>query len=67
MYNWNTDTTKLLKNKKKYAIWKLNQLINFGLNGEKIDLRSAKKYWSELSLDPKRKRFLDFVLWDKQS
>ena len=35
MYNWNTDTTTLRKNPEKYQIWRLEQLINFGLNGEK--------------------------------
>ncbi len=67
MYNWNTDITTLRKNPSKFAIWKLNQLINFGLNGEKINLKLAKKYWNNLSLDPKRKNFLNYALWGKLS
>jgi len=61
MYNWNTDTTQLKKDPEKYAIWRLEQLINFGLNGEKIKLSELRKYWSQLDLDPRRKQVLE--LW----
>ena len=63
MYNWNIDIKTLSKDKEKYTIWKLNQLINFGLNGEKLDLEQVKKYWDKLSLDPKRKKFLSLLIW----
>lgn len=65
MYNWNTDLSKLGKN--LLTIWKLNQLINYGLNGEKIDLKLVKKYWNKLTLDPKRKKFLALLIWQKLS
>lgn len=58
MYNWSVDTTQLKKNPEKYTIWKLEQLINFGLNGEKINSTELKKYWHKLHLDPKRKKVL---------
>ena len=67
MYNWNTDTSKWNKKSDSYQIWKLEQLINFGLNGKKLDLKSTKKYWRKLSLDPQRKKFLELILWQKQS
>ncbi len=60
MYNWNTDITSLKKDPENFKIWQLEQLINFGLNGEKIDLKELKKYWSQLSLDPKRKWVIEF-------
>lgn len=62
MYNWNIDTTTLKKNPQKYAIWRLEQLVNFGLNGEKIKVSDLKKYWSFLNLDPQRKQVLEFWL-----
>ena len=37
MYNWNTDTKELEKNPEEYTIWKLEQLINYGLDGEKLN------------------------------
>ncbi|MCX6791601.1 MAG: hypothetical protein NT149_01015 [Candidatus Gottesmanbacteria bacterium] len=62
MYNWNTPKEHLQPSKQT-TVWKLNQLINFGLNGEKIDFKLVRKYWKELSLDPKRKSFIHFLLW----
>jgi hypothetical protein len=61
MYNWSIDTTTLKKNPEKYHVWRLEQLINFGLNGEKIEMAQLRKYWSQLHLDPKRKHVLE--LW----
>lgn len=43
MYNWSTDTTELKKSPEKYAVWRLEQLINWGLDGEKLDLYETKK------------------------
>jgi hypothetical protein len=63
MYNWNTDTTELKKNKEQYTIWKLEQLINFGLNGQKIQVKLLKKYWDKLHLDPRRRRVLENWVW----
>lgn len=59
MYNWNVSTAKLKKNPEKYAIWKLEQSINFGLNGVKLKAEEVKKYWNKLSLDPQRKKLLE--------
>lgn len=60
MYNWSTDTTTLKKSPEKYKIWRLEQLINFGLGNEKIDTNELKKYWKLLKLDAKRKNVLAF-------
>lgn len=67
MYNWNTDTTELQKDPKAYAIWRLEQLVNFGLHGEKIQRSELKQYWDELHLDPKKKTYLSFLLWGRAS
>lgn len=63
MYNWNTDLKKMDQKSEQFKIWKLNQLINFGLNGEKLDLKLVKKFWSKLTLDPKRQKFLRLLIW----
>lgn len=67
MYNWNTDTSKWNKKSDSYKIWKLNQLINFGLNGEKLDLTLVKKFWNNITADPATKKFLRLIVWPKQS
>lgn len=67
MYNWNTDITELKKNSEKYSIWKLEQLINFGLDGEKIEKKELVKYWDKIHIDSQKRKVLAFWLWQKQS
>lgn len=67
MHNWSVDTTELKKDKKKYAIWRLEQMVNFGLEGEKIKRQELKKYWNILNLDHNKKQYLKMILWPKQS
>ncbi|MBU2577697.1 hypothetical protein KKA69_02585, partial [Patescibacteria group bacterium] len=55
MYNWSTDEEKLKRNyPQEYQKWRLLQLINYGLDGEKIDCKLLKKHWPEI-----RKEILD--------
>lgn len=68
MYNWTVDTTLLKQFHAKYQIWKLEQLINFGLRNEKIDKTFLKANINKLKLDPSKKRFIKFILKnDKKS
>lgn len=67
MHNWNTDITELKKDHKKYAIWKLEQLINFGLDGERIEKKELVKYWDKIHIDSQKRKVLAFWLWQKQS
>ncbi|HUQ85380.1 MAG TPA: hypothetical protein VM077_03590 [Candidatus Limnocylindrales bacterium] len=60
MHNWSTDTAILEKNSEKHVIWKLEQLINYGLEGEKIDTKHLKKYWDKITIDPQKRRVLEF-------
>ena len=61
MYNWSTDE-KSFKNKEKKEIWELEQLINFGLNGRKINAEKARLYWNRFAIDPYRRKFLEMLL-----
>ncbi len=63
MHNWSVDLKKLNKDPKAAAIWKLEQSVNFGLNGEKLQKKLLKKYWNQLRLDPLRKKLLKLLLW----
>jgi len=67
MYNWSVDIKRFKKTSVAYKIWRLEQLINFGLNGEKLNARELKKYWNKLRLDPAKARYLKFLLWGKKS
>ena len=62
MFNWSVDTNNLSKYPQKYAIWKLEQSINYGLNGQKLNLPELKKYFNKLTIDPQKKKYLIFLL-----
>jgi len=62
MYNWSTDIKVLKKYPKRYAIWRLEQLINFGLGKEKIEKKQLQKYFTRLKIDSDKKRYLKFLL-----
>lgn len=63
MRNWSTDIKELKKDKKKYAIWRIEQMVNFGLDGKKLNKKELKKNWTKLHLDPDKKKFLKKLLW----
>jgi len=65
MYNWSTDTKNLKKHKDEYAIWQLEQKINYGLGASKLKKKELKKYWHRLHIDPHRRAFLDQLLHDQ--
>ncbi|OGM91149.1 hypothetical protein A3A20_02370 [Candidatus Wolfebacteria bacterium RIFCSPLOWO2_01_FULL_45_19] len=62
MYNWSIDERRLKKNPESYKIWRLEQLVNFGLNGRKISKNELKKYWRRIKIDPARRNFLSVIL-----
>ena len=61
MYNWSTDE-KSFKNKDKKEIWELEQLINFRLNGRKIDAGKLRFYWNRFTINSRRRKFLEMLL-----
>ena len=66
MYNWSVDEKELKKDKEKYAIWRLEQMIDYGLGGERLDKKLVKKYWKKLFMDNLTRRYLHFLLWPQK-
>ena len=68
MINWSTDEVKFKKeNPKEYKLWRLTQLINYGLDGEKLDKKEVIAAWPKINarLDPYKKRVLEYLIWGK--
>jgi len=68
MYNWSVDEKKFKKeHPEEYRLWRLTQLINYGLDGEKLDREEVKKAWPKTknNLDPYKKRAMEYLLWGK--
>jgi len=65
MYNWSVDTTRLKLKRDEYEKFVLEQLINFGLRGQKISLKKLKHHWSTLNIDPDKQKVLYRMIWPK--
>lgn len=69
MINWAVDEKKFKKeNPSEYHLWRLTQLINYGLSeGEKLDKKELIKAWPKIKdwLDPNNKLYLEYLLWGK--
>lgn len=67
MYNWSVDEEKFKKaDPEGYKIWRLEQMINYGLGNEKIKESEVKKYWDRLFMDQPTREYLSFLLWPKK-
>lgn len=69
MINWNTDEKRLKKlHPKQYKLWRLTQLINYGLEGEKLDEKELRAAWQKIkdSLAINKRKTLEFLLWNKK-
>jgi len=62
MHNWSVDEAKLKQHPEEYAKWRLEQLINFGLDGEKLTRDELRRYLPDLNIDPHKRRYLEFLM-----
>ena len=60
--HWSVDETELKKDPEHYAIWRLEQRINFGLGEEKLNRAELKKYWDKIDIDPFKRKALALAL-----
>lgn len=70
MWNWSVDEKAFKKRDPEgYRLWRLEQLINYGLEeGEKLNEEEVKLVWPQIKdrLDPYKARTLEYLLWEKQ-
>lgn len=67
MYNWSVDEEKFKKaDPKSYKIWRLEQMINYGLGEDKLNERQVRKHWARLFMDAPTRKYLEFLLWPKR-
>lgn len=64
---WDYDI-KTLRKSKRGRLLLLERQINYGVypsDKEKIKLSEVKKYWNQLQIEPKRRRLLKLLIWNK--
>lgn len=66
MKNWNTDISQF-KSPQDKRLWELTQLINYGLDGGKLNENELKTRWDELKplVDSERARMIEYLIWGK--
>jgi hypothetical protein len=65
MRNWLVDTKEFKNRKEQYTIWRLENLINFGLGKEKIGEKGLRKNIDNLYIDNQKSNFLKLILFAK--
>ena len=68
MYNWSVDEKQFKREDPEgYQIWRLEQMINWGLGNEKLSESLLRKYWKKIFMDDITKKYLRFLLWQKKT
>lgn len=63
---WDYDKKNYKKQEKKDPIWKLERMINYGLNGKKLSRAALIAHLPKLKIPPNRKAFLQLLINDKK-
>ena len=67
MRNWSTDTSRFDRASDEYEIWRLEQLLNFGMGqGESLERAKVAKYLPFLDIDTDTRSYLEFIIYDKK-
>jgi hypothetical protein len=67
VFIWDYNSNELEKTEAG-RILMLERMINNGIylkDKEKISLSQVKKYWNKLNLEPKRRKYFQFLIWGK--
>ena len=64
--SWDYKESEYDKQAKADPIWGLERLINYGLDGKKINKELLRKYLPQLKIPDNRRAFLELLLWNKQ-
>ena len=62
---WDYDDEEYKKQAQADPGWKLERLINYGLNGEKLNRKELEQYLPQLKIPDNRRAFLELLLWNK--
>ncbi len=70
MYNWSHIDEEAMKKQdpEKYKKWRIVQMLNFDMQGERLDREEVKRYWQEIKeeLVPEVRQLIEYILWNKQ-
>ncbi|MDA1079602.1 MAG: hypothetical protein O2840_02850 [bacterium] len=67
MRNWSVNTLQLDTNSAEGTKWRYEQLINFGLEGERLQRETVRTLLPTLQIDSAKKKLLQFLLTHAQA
>ncbi|HEY4510323.1 MAG TPA: hypothetical protein VJJ73_00620 [Candidatus Paceibacterota bacterium] len=60
--HWSVQIDELKKDPEQFIVWKLEQRINWGIGERKIKKLELVKYWSQIDIDPFKRKALSLAL-----
>lgn len=61
--HWSVDTKELEKDPEGFAVWKLEQWVNWGIGTTKARRTDLIKYWDKLDIDEWKRKALSLALF----
>ena len=61
--HWSVNTTELEKDPEAFAIWKLEQWVNWGIGEAKVKKTDLIKYWDRIDIDEWKRKALSLALF----
>ncbi|KKW21291.1 MAG: hypothetical protein A2W52_00675 [Candidatus Taylorbacteria bacterium RIFCSPHIGHO2_02_49_25] len=61
--HWSVNTTELQKDPESFAIWKLEQWVNWGIGTVRAKRADLLKYWDVLDIDEWKRKALSLALF----
>lgn len=61
--HWSVNTDELSKNPEDFAIWVIEQRVNFGVGKGLLKVVDLKKYWNKIDIDPFKRRALELAIF----
>ena len=61
--HWSVNTEELEKNPEGFAIWRLEEWVNWGIGEKKAKRADLIKYWDRLDIDEWKRKALSLALF----
>lgn len=61
--HWSVNVKELKKNPEDFAVWTLEQWVNWGIGAAKVKRGDLLKYWGKLDIDEWKRKALSLTLF----
>lgn len=61
--HWSVNTKELEKDTESFAVWRLEQWVNWGIGDTKVKKIDLIKYWDKIDIDEWKRKALSLALF----